>query len=122
MLNLHPSLDVDYLQQIYGDDAVIVNIMLETFLTDSVPRWEEISHLLATGQYSEVGEIAHRLKPSFSMVGLTWLHPKIEVFERVARFEADRSSLPVLYQEINAELQRMKPILEEEVARLGSIM
>ncbi|HEV7351120.1 Hpt domain-containing protein [Telluribacter sp.] len=122
MLNLNPALDVDYLQQIYGDDAVIINIMLETFLADSLPRWDDMGELLQSGQYSQAGDLAHGLKPSFSMVGLTWLHPKVEAFERIARYESDRTALPTLYQEISAELRRMKPILEEEVARLGESM
>ena len=53
------------------------------------------------------------------MIGLTWLHPKVEALERTARFEADKSAIPSLYHDISAELTRMMPIIEQEVARLS---
>ena len=121
MLNLNPELAVNYLQEIYGDDATIIQLMFETFLMDVAPRWEALATLIQDQDYTKVGEVAHGLKPSFSMIGLTWLHPKVESLERTARFEADKSAIISLYQEISAELTRMKPVIEQEIARLTAL-
>ncbi|GAB2799993.1 hypothetical protein GCM10027275_52480 [Rhabdobacter roseus] len=121
MINLNPELDVAYLQEIYGDDAMIVQLMFDTFLTDVVPRWESLEELIPKNDYLKIGELAHGLKPSFSMIGLTWLHPKVESLERTARYEADKSAIPALYRDISTELKRMLPIIEQEAARLSEL-
>lgn len=120
-LQLNPTLDVDYLTKIYGNDATIINIMFDAFLSDSAPRWKQLGELIELQDFEKVGSIAHSVKPSFSMVGLTWLHPKIAEFEMIAKNTPDKVILQQMYTEITEELTRMEPVLREESARLASL-
>jgi HPt (histidine-containing phosphotransfer) domain-containing protein len=120
-LKLNPILDVDYLTKIYDNDATIIQIMFEAFLSDSVPRWKELSALIENREFEKVGSIAHSIKPSFSMVGLTWLHPKIAELESTAKNTSDGEKISTLYNEITDELLKMEPILISEMQRLGSL-
>lgn len=119
MAAMHPALDAVHLRRLYGDDTYIIQVMMEAFLSSTLPRWDQLGTLLQTGQYERVREVTHELKPSFSMVGLTGLHAKVEGFEQALRNTAESAALRGMYQDIWTELQRMKPVLEEEVIRLG---
>lgn len=120
-LQLNPALDVEYLTKIYENDATIIQIMFDAFLTDSAPRWKELSITIESGDFAKVASVAHSIKPSFSMVGLTWLHPKIAELEGTAKNAPEAGKIKSLYKEITDELIRMEPILQQEGERLASL-
>lgn len=120
-LQLNPELDVEYLTKIYENDATIIQIMFDAFLNDSAPRWKELGATIESGDFVKVASVAHSIKPSFSMVGLTWLHPKIADLESTAKNSSDTDKIKLLYKEITDELIRMEPILKQEGERLASL-
>jgi HPt (histidine-containing phosphotransfer) domain-containing protein len=121
-LQLNPALDVEYLTKIYDNDATIVQIMFDAFLNDSAPRWKELDSIIDSGDYDKVASVAHSVKPSFSMVGLTWLHPKIAELEGNAKNNPEPARIRILYTEITEELSRMEPILRHEIERLATLL
>ena len=120
-LNINPLLDVAYLDQVYGDDPMIIHLIFDAFLSDSVPRWVSLQGSIDTRDLAQSASIVHGLKPSFTMAGVTWLRPKIEDLERAIKSEVDTSTLQKFYSEIAEELNIVIPILASESERLAKI-
>lgn len=118
-LMINPLLDTKYLNQVYGDDATIIHLIFDAFLSDSLPRWESLKFAIDNEDLSQSASIIHGLKPSFTMAGITWLRPRIEEFERAVKDKADITILQNFYSEISEELYKITPILETESERLG---
>jgi hypothetical protein len=121
MFAFNPLLNTDYLQEIYGDDLTIVQIMFESFLDDNIPIWEEISEKITNESYKEVGDMAHQIKPSFSMVGLTFLHPKIQDLELYAKGNPNESVLSKKYDNLAVEVNHAKLVIKDELKRLNQL-
>lgn len=115
-------LNSEYLQEIYGDDLTIVQIIFESFLEDSIVTWNNILPDIESKNFQKVGEKAHQIKPSFSMVGLTFLHPKIQAFEHYAKAVLDESHLLKLYNELDNEINDAKLVIEDELKRINEML
>ncbi|GLU52446.1 Hpt domain-containing protein [Dyadobacter frigoris] len=120
-LQLNPALDVNYLNQVYGDDASIVQIIFEAFLSDSLPRWQGLQTVLEDENLTEAASIVHGIKPSFTMAGLTGIRPKVEELEKAIHAETDINDLIAHYHRISKDVYSMTPILEQEAERLGKL-
>lgn len=120
-LQLNPALDLTYIDQVYGDDPVILYMIFDAFLSDSVPRWHSLHNALHTEDMKESASIVHGLKPSFTMAGLTWIRPKVEVLEKAIKENETPENLMTMYQTISAELNELLPIIEQESERLKQL-
>lgn len=117
-LQLNPVLDLAYIDQAYGEDPVILYMIFDAFLSDSIPRWQTLQGALQSGDLKEAASIVHGLKPSFTMTGLTFVRPKVEVLEKAIKENAPGETLLSMYDEISGELATLTPILETESDRL----
>lgn len=117
-LQLNPALDLAYIDQAYGEDPVILHMIFDAFLSDSIPRWQTLQNALQSGELKEAASIVHGLKPSFTMTGLTFVRPKVEVLEKAIKENEPTETLMTMYQEISGELAALTPILEVESERL----
>lgn len=115
-------LNSQYLQEIYDDDLSIVQIIFESFLEDSISTWDEILTEIESKNFQIVGEKVHQIKPSFSMVGLTFLHPKIQAFELYAKAVVDERQLLKLYNELDDEISDAKLVIEDELKRIKELL
>ncbi|KQS26954.1 Hpt domain-containing protein [Dyadobacter sp. Leaf189] len=120
-LNLNPALDLAYIDQAYGDDPVILYMIFDAFLSDSLPRWRALELALETDNKKEAASIVHGLKPSFTMAGLTGIRPRVEILERAIKDNETNDALMNMYVEINTDINVFLPILEEESARLKAM-
>ncbi|GGM87257.1 hypothetical protein GCM10010967_19580 [Dyadobacter beijingensis] len=120
-LQLNPALDHAYIDQAYGEDPVILYMIFDAFLSDSIPRWHTLHRALGSGDLKEAASIVHGLKPSFTMTGLTHVRPKVEVLERAIKDEAPGEELMEMYERISVEIDELVPILESESERLKTI-
>lgn len=117
-LQLNPALDLNYIDKAYGEDPVILHMIFDAFLSDSVPRWNSLHDALDKEDWKESASIVHGLKPSFTMAGLTWIRPKVEVLEKAIKDNEEPENLMEMYLNISDELNQLIPILEEESERL----
>lgn len=120
-LQLNPALDLAYIDQAYGEDPVILYMIFDAFLSDSVPRWHSLQSALESGDLKESASIVHGLKPSFTMTGLTHIRPKVEVLEKAIKNEDSAEKLLEMYRSISAEVDELIPILEAESERLKQV-
>ena len=120
-LKINPVLDINYLDQVYGDDASIIHLIFDAFLTDSLPRWHSLKTAIDNEDLTEAASIIHGLKPSFTMAGLTWLRPKVEDLEKAIKGRENTAFLQYSYQHLSEQLNPVLPILKAESERLAKI-
>ena len=120
-LKINPILDINYLDQVYGDDASIIHLIFDAFLTDSLPRWYSLKTAIDNEDLTEAASIIHGLKPSFTMAGLTWLRPKVEDLEKAIKGRENTAFLQSSYQHLSEQLNPVLPILKAESERLAKI-
>lgn len=119
MFAFNPLINASYLEEIYGDDLSIVQIMFESFLEDSIPIWEKILEAINSQNFKQVYEMTHQIKPSFSMVGLPFLHPKIQDFELYVKGNPELKELLSKYESLSIEINEAKLVIEEELKKLS---
>lgn len=122
MFAFNPLLNSDYLREMYGDDLTIVQIMFESFLEDNIPIWERVIDELKNKKFKEVGQMVHQIKPTFSMVGLTFLHPKIQDFELSAKTNQDEKMLLAKYENLAIEINHAKLVIIDDLKRLKQLV
>jgi hypothetical protein len=120
-LQLNPALDATYIDQAYGEDPVILYMIFDAFLSDSMPRWYSLQQALEIDDRKESASIVHGLKPSFTMTGLTMIRPKVDDLERAIKDNEAATELMQRYMSISSELDTLVPILEQESERLKMI-
>lgn len=116
-------LDVNYLNTFYNDDWEHAADMFDTFLNNVFPDYQKLQVLYEQKKWHELGKLAHKLKPTCAMVGLTWLEPMLLLIENTAqnspRDIAELISPPLNH--IMTDINYYKPILCEELAKLNKI-
>jgi PAS domain S-box-containing protein len=111
-------LDVSRLKELYGDDNEYVLDMMETFLTDALPDFSGFQALINTNDWVTLSKLAHRLKPSLGMVGLTDLEKTMAEIENQARKQPEAESLQLLLNHVNAQLETGVKEIKREIEKL----
>jgi HPt (histidine-containing phosphotransfer) domain-containing protein len=81
------ELDADYLINIYGDDKAYAADILSIFIDTIENDLTELFDAIAKAHYQSVKQTAHRIKPSFAMVGLGKLSKLMKDLEILAKEE-----------------------------------
>ncbi len=118
MFSFNPQVDVNHLNNIYGDDVTIVKIMFESFLEDSLPIWENIQAKLQQKSFAEVGPLAHQFKPCFSMIGFPTISTKIHEYELYAKGNPTGEELLKRFNVLAPEVNNVKEIVAAELRRM----
>jgi HPt (histidine-containing phosphotransfer) domain-containing protein len=118
---INPALDLKYIDRVYGNDANIISLIFNAFLSDCLPRWYILEQLIEEQNQKEAASLVHGLKPSFTMTGLGQIKKKIEHLEQLILKDAGKDEQAALYSEINKEMDIMVPIIKHEAARLEQI-
>lgn len=75
------DLDAAYLQELYGDDYAYAFSMFDTFIADMLPEFDKLLTLANNNQIIELKTLAHQLKPTSAMIGLTSLEQDLLALE-----------------------------------------
>jgi HPt (histidine-containing phosphotransfer) domain-containing protein len=112
MFVFNRQINKQYLSEVYADDQEIITVMMTIFLTDSIPTWKSVAELLQQNNYKKAGELVHRIKPSFTMVGLQDFHDPIQELETTLKLTPEPSKIASLYELIDTEIQFILPQIE----------
>lgn len=111
-------LNFSRLKELYGDDNEYILDMMETFLTDALPDFSGFQALINTNDWVALSKLAHRLKPSLGMVGLTDLEKTMAEIENQARKQPEAESLQLLLNHVNAQLEIGVKEIKSEIEKL----
>ncbi|MCL4119893.1 UNVERIFIED_CONTAM: hypothetical protein GTU68_002430 [Idotea baltica] len=111
------ALNTEHLNAVYADDLDYAKAMFETFL-EIID--DEIHILISHAEKADLENIksqTHKVKPTFSMVGLNHISEKMqEIEDNVLEMENDLVLKEVLF--IQKELEHFKRIIAEEIKRI----
>ena len=120
--NFNESLDVAYLNSIYDGDVEYAKEMFEIFFDSSALEFRLIEGLLEEGSFSEAKSIVHKLKPSFSMVGLTQVGLLMDELERKLNDESQNDYSIALFRNVSEMYFSQEPLLKEELEKMRSYL
>lgn len=112
------ELDVDYLNQAYGHDSGYALEMFQTFLEILDNELIIIRDSLDEDTKEEIRKKLHRIKPTFTMVGLKHISDQIEALEKKMVENVD-VNLNDWYRGIEKEIKEYIPVLNQEVEKLN---
>ncbi|MDI9878496.1 Hpt domain-containing protein [Flectobacillus longus] len=112
MYSFRRNIDHTYLDEVYGGERDIIIMMMGVFLSDSVPSWESVGTLLANNDLVAAGQVVHRIKPSFTMVGLQDFHEPVQALEHALKQGVGSSIIRDLHSLIDEELALIIPQIE----------
>jgi len=112
------DLDGDYLRTFYEDDLDYAADMFDTFLEYTVAEFPNLKVAIDTGEMEEIRKAAHKIKPTFAMVGLTQLRDKLAQVESLASANSDIELIKSIQVNIEQKLNHFIPILETDLRQM----
>lgn len=101
------SINEAYLVDFYQGDEAFEREMFEIFLKNTPKEIEKLKDFLDNGNLHGVYEIAHKIKPTFKMVGLGQIESKIGKLEKLAHVYSEEKLL--------AYFQKIEPLLNQAI-------
>ncbi len=117
---LDQTLDTVYLTEVYQDDYDYMADMFDTFLKITPDEFSKLHDALDVADVDQVGAIAHKIKPTFQMVGLPQLSERMSLLEKQAKASEDIHKLRQLESSIYKEYIELKPVLIKQLENLNS--
>ena len=108
------SLDYDRLNELYGNDAEYAAMIFETFLETVVTEFDAFESLIQQERWSEVCQLAHKLKPGLGMVGLSDLEEVMRQLESMTKTDPDPTIVRNLWHTFRADFSSRQPLLHAQ--------
>jgi PAS domain S-box-containing protein len=86
----NPKINLSYLKRISDGNDTFVIEMIEMFLNKTPQALEQMTDCYQNHRWEELGQIAHRIKPSFAYVGLQDLQTTLAMIESWANEKGDK--------------------------------
>ena len=97
--------DLTYLQDVFHGNDVMVQQIVQLFLEQAPEFSRSMQTCVREMRWSDLHPIAHKLKSSVNMLGMTGLAPIVLEIEKTSKFGQDPTSLPELVSELNVQLE-----------------
>lgn len=110
--------DLSELKSIADGKQQFINNMLTTFIENSRQAVAEMEHLLKEKKYSQLGETAHKILPSYRHLKVRKIVPLLTQIKEQTLIAPNYDQLPQLVEQSNIEIQKLLKILENEVSSL----
>jgi Hpt domain len=111
-------LDSNFLYSLYENDKEHASIVFEQFLLGYPTQVAELEESFKEGNLPLLKQRMHKMKPTFSFVGLTNLTEKAGQIEKKCAEASDISDIASLYQSFKNDLAEFIPIVEAEFEKL----
>lgn len=97
--------DLTYLQQVFHGNDVMVQKIVKLFLDQGPQFGRDMTECVRKSNWRELHPIAHKLKSSVNMLGMSDLLPFVLEIEQRSKFGEGVESLPQLVANLNANLE-----------------
>jgi CheY-like chemotaxis protein/HPt (histidine-containing phosphotransfer) domain-containing protein len=109
--------DLSYLEKVSGNNKSFVKEIAETIINSIPVSLQEMEILIKDKNWSEVARVAHKIKPSVTLIGLNKLKTTISSLEE----EAKKKKRIKLIKELAGEIDKqLKTAVESLKAQLNS--
>jgi HPt (histidine-containing phosphotransfer) domain-containing protein len=111
-------LDTEYLESIYEGDKDYAAVVFEQFILTYPEQIAAINESFTNEDIVAYKGHIHKIKATFSFVGLTTLTRKAELVEKNSGENYDLATLTTLHNDFKNSLTELIPIVEQELKRL----
>src|SRR6185369_13884798 len=112
---LDAKIDLSYLKEIAdGNDAFIIE-MIEMFLQKTPEALEKMNESFQKQNWEELRLIAHRIKPSYSYVGLPEIQITLAEIESCSHTKTDLEKIPQMISQVQQTSKSAFKDLEKEL-------
>lgn len=112
------NLDVEFLQEIYGDDTEHAKMVFDEFLKTAPVMMKEMEDSYQKNVIEDFRKQVHKMKPVFSFVGLTHLTKRAETLEHKCNDSVSVKDLNELYSDLKIHYDKYFLIVRDEAVRL----
>ena len=113
-----PGFDTEYLEALYSDDLAYAEDVFGQFLQTLPDSLRELEQAFQSRLVPEFRSKAHRIKPSFSYIGLPALTARMELLEKSSGQAAAVDEVSDLYRSVLQEIAAAVPLVEDECRRI----
>lgn len=111
------QLDTDFLKEVYEGDMEYAADIFEIFLETFSEEYSKLKGFIETEDCSAIRAQAHKMKPTFSMVGLTSVTELFKALETAADKD-ELSRATELHQHIDKSLSEKIPLIIDQQQQL----
>jgi PAS domain S-box-containing protein len=119
----HAHLNRAYLEEVYEGDYEYAFEMFEIFLDKMENEYKPLVTNIEAKNWKEASSLAHKLKPAFPMVGLTWLQPEVQTLEALLRAQTpNEAAILAQFEQIKAMVEADLHLVETEFEQLKKLV
>ncbi|MBC7571580.1 MAG: response regulator, partial [Spirosoma sp.] len=111
-------LDRKRLRDLYGTDAAYAADMFSTFLNDVVPELLQLPTVCHSPDRNQLTALAHKLRPTLGMVGLTQLETQLHTLEKDLLIDIHNPTVTQRCRTLTDQLTALLPDLQSELQSL----
>lgn len=115
------KLDTAYLQKLYSGNSNYALSLFDIFLECTEGDWAEIQQMIKNSEWEKLKDQVHKIKPNFSMVGLTWITKMAQDAYDELKEKNEDAAVKNL-QEIQTELDKFMPLIKKEYQRMQKFL
>ncbi|MEO5911958.1 MAG: Hpt domain-containing protein [Pelobium sp.] len=104
-------IDLSYLREVASDNTEFMVEMIDIFIAQTPGYVELLTNAIENKDWTKMAEMAHKIKPTFSFIGVESAQEKMAEIEKRSRDQED-------YEGILADFSAMKPVFIEIFDRL----
>lgn len=98
-------IDLTYLTNVCDGDKVFMRDMIETFISNTPAAINEMQKLINKTAWPKVADIAHKLKPSITFMGIESLKTVVKQIEDFGKEDYNTDQIPELVNDLSAKCQ-----------------
>ena len=115
------QIDLSYLSDVAGGSGEFMIEMIDMFLVQTPDCFTEIDQSISANNWSKVGEVAHKIKPTFTFMGVNFVKEILaEIEVKAKKLELVEEIRPA-FDKINSVIDTIYLKLEEEKIRLKDL-
>lgn len=123
IMEKHQKLNRAYLEEVYEGDNEYAFEMFEIFLQKMENEYKPLKICIYNQNWQEAGNLTHKLKPSFPMVGLTWLQPEVQLLESLLRAKTPNAhAIEQQFKVVNAIVENDFHLVQAEFEHLKQLV
>lgn len=96
----HKHIDLTYLKQLSNGSNEFINEMITVFMEQTPLEISNLEKYLETKEWKSLRAIAHKMKPSFSFMGMKELDALIKLIEEDAANQTNLDLLPEMISKL----------------------
>ncbi|MFM2359237.1 MAG: hypothetical protein RLY16_1230, partial [Bacteroidota bacterium] len=117
-----PELNRAHLKELIDEDYEYAKVLFEIFESTVVPQVEDVKKLYEQNDRIPFGRLVHKIKPTFSMVGIPGFDDMLKTLEMQAPNVEQLSEMETIYNTFLERVAKYIPIIQRERVRIDEFL